>query len=155
MLLINLQETQAIEELRKTIELDPSFVLGHHRLGLAYEQHGDYSDAIAEFQKVNQLSGGKPIAIAELAYAYAVSGKLEEAKKGLAELQRLSGSEYTSPAMNAAVYVALGDKDQAFIWLEKGFKEHDQFIPRLKYDPRFNALHSDPRFQELLRRAGS
>ena len=154
-LLINLQETQAIEELRKTIELDPSFVLGHHRLGLAYEQHGDYSDAIAEFQKVNQLSGGKPIAIAELAYAYAVSGKLEEARKGLAELQRLSRSEYTSPAMNAAVYVALGDKDQAFVWLEKGFKEHDQFIPRLKYDPRFNSLHSDPRFQELLRRAGS
>jgi len=104
---------------------------------------------------VNQLSGGKPIAIAELAYAYAVSGKLEEEKKGLAELQRLSGSEYTSPAMNAAVYVALGDKDQAFVWLEKGFKEHDQFIPRLKYDPRFNSLHSDPRFQELLRRAGS
>jgi hypothetical protein len=57
--------------------------------------------------------------------------------------------------MNAAVYVALGDKDQAFVWLEKGFKEHDQFIPRLKYDPRFDSLRSDPRFQELLRRAGS
>jgi tetratricopeptide (TPR) repeat protein len=76
--------TQAIEELRKTIELDPSFVIGHHRLGLAYEQHGDYSDAIAEFQKVNQLSGGKAIAIAALAHAYAESGKIEEAKKSLA-----------------------------------------------------------------------
>jgi hypothetical protein len=47
------------------------------------------------------------------------------------------------------------DKDQAFVWLEKGFKEHDQFIPRLKYDPRFNGLRSDPRFKELQRRAGS
>jgi hypothetical protein len=56
--------------------------------------------------------------------------------------------------MTAAIYAALGDKNQAFEWLDKADKEHDQFLPRLKTDPRFDSLRSDPRFQELERRVG-
>lgn len=151
-LVINRQEDQGIEELRKTIDLDPNFMIAHHRLGLGYEQKGRYSEAIAEFQKVRELSSGKPIAITALAHAYAASGKREEAQRGIAELQQLSKREYVSPAMTASIYAALGDKEQAFAWLNKADKEHDQFLPRLKTDPRFDNLRSDPRFQELERR---
>jgi serine/threonine-protein kinase len=151
-LVINRQEDQGIEELRKTIDLDPNFMIAHHRLGLGYEQKGRYNEAIAEFQKVRELSSGKPIAIAALAHANAASGKREEAQRGIAELQQLSKREYVSPAMTASIYAALGDKEQAFAWLNKADKEHDQFLPRLKTDPRFDNLRSDPRFQELERR---
>jgi serine/threonine-protein kinase len=151
-LVINRREDQGIEELRKTIELDPNFMIAHHRLGLGYEQKGMYTEAIAEFQKVRELSGGKPIAITALARAYAASGKRAEAQRAIAELQQLSKREYVSPGMIAAIYAALGDKDQAFEWLDKADKEHDQFLPRLKTDPRFDNLRSDPRFQELERR---
>jgi len=153
-LVINRQEDQGIEELRKTIDLDPNFMIAHHRLGLGYEQKGRYNEAIAEYQKVSDLSGGKPIAITALAHANAASGKREEAQRGIAELQQLSKREYVSPAMTASIYAALGDKEQAFAWLDKADKEHDQFLPRLKTDPRFDNLRSEPRFQELLRRAG-
>ncbi|MEA2958693.1 MAG: eukaryotic-like serine/threonine-protein kinase, partial [Alphaproteobacteria bacterium] len=151
-LVINRQEDQGIEELRKTIDLDPNFMIAHHRLGLGYEQKGRYNEAIAEFQKVRELSSGKPIAITALAHANAASGKREEAQRGIAELQQLSKREYVSPAMTASIYAALGDKEQAFAWLNKADKEHDQFLPRLKTDPRFDNLRSDPRFQELERR---
>ena len=151
-LVINRQEDQGIEELRKTIDLDPNFMIAHHRLGLGYEQKGRYNEAIAEFQKVRELSSGKPIAITALAHAYAAAGKSEEAQRGIAELQQLSKREYVSPAMTASIYAALGDKEQAFAWLGKADKEHDQFLPRLKTDPRFDNLRSDPRFQELERR---
>ena len=151
-LVINRREDQGIEELRKTIDLDPNFMIAHHRLGLGYEQKGRYNEAIAEFQKVRELSSGKPIAITALAHAYAASGKREEAQRGIAELQQLSKREYVSPAMTASIYAALGDKEQAFAWLGKADKEHDQFLPRLKTDPRFDNLRSDPRFQELERR---
>jgi serine/threonine protein kinase/tetratricopeptide (TPR) repeat protein len=151
---MNRHEDQGIEELRKTIELDPNFMIAHHRLGLCYEQKGRYNEAIAEFQKVRELSGGKAIAITALAHAYAAWGKREEAQRGIAELQQLSKREYVSPAMTASIYAALGDKDQAFAWLDKADKEHDQFLPRLKTDPRFDNLRSDPRFQELARRVG-
>jgi serine/threonine-protein kinase len=151
-LVINRQEDQGIEELRKTIDLDPNFMIAHHRLGLGYEQKGRYNEAIAEFQKVRELSSGKPIAVAALAHANAASGKREEAQRGIAELQQLSKREYVSPAMTASIYAALGDKEQAFAWLNKADKEHDQFLPRLKTDPRFDNLRSDPRFQELERR---
>jgi serine/threonine-protein kinase len=153
-LVINRREDQGIEELRKTIELDPNFMIAHHRLGLGYEQKGMYNEAIAEFQKVRELSGGKPIAITALARAYAASGKRAEAQRAIAELQQLAKREYVSPAMTAAIYAALGDKNQAFEWLDKADKEHDQFLPRLKTDPRFDNLRSDPRFQELERRVG-
>ncbi|HMJ25973.1 MAG TPA: protein kinase [Pyrinomonadaceae bacterium] len=151
-LVINRREDQGIEELRKTIELDPNFMIAHHRLGLGYEQKGMYNEAIAEFQKVRELSGGKPIAITALARAYAASGKRAEAQRAIAELQQLAKREYVSPAMTACIYAALGDKERAFEWLDKADKEHDQFLPRLKTDPRFDNLRSDPRFQELERR---
>jgi adenylate cyclase len=50
------------------------------------------------------------------------------------------------------VYSALGDRDSAFVWLEKADKEKDGLLARLKVDPRFDSLRSDPRFQELERR---
>jgi TolB-like protein/predicted Zn-dependent protease len=148
------QVDEGIEQLRKTIEMDPSFIIAHHRLGLAYERKGMYGEAIAEFKKVFDLSGGKPLGIATLAQAYAMSGKREPAQKALAELLELSKQRYVSSAGIAIIYAALDDKEHAFAWLEKSVEDHDLITARLKVDPRFDSLRSDPRFADLVRRVG-
>jgi tetratricopeptide (TPR) repeat protein len=97
---------------------------------------------------------GKPLGIAALAHAYALSGKRAEAQKLLAELQELSKQRFVSPASVALIYVALGDKDQAFTWLEKAEKERDGILVRLKVDSRYDSLRSDPRFADLAKHVG-
>lgn len=146
------QYDQAIEQLRKTLEMDPNFILAHHRLGIAYEQIGKYDEASAEYAQVIKLSEGKPIGLAALARVYALKGQRAEAHKVLAELQGVLKQRYVSPAAIAMLYAALGDRDSAFVWLEKADKEKDGLLVRLKVDPRFDSLRSDPRFQELERR---
>ncbi len=100
------------------------------------------------------LSGGKPLGIAGLAHAYALAGNREEAQKRLAELQEISKLRYISPASIAIIYGALGEKDKAFVWLEKADKARDVGLVRLKVDRRFDSLRSDPRFADLVRRIG-
>ena len=82
------QTDLSIEQLRKTLEMDPNFVLAHHRLGMAYEQQGKYAEAIAEFKQVINLTSGKPLGLAALAHAYAMSGQRAEAQK----LMRVAGT---------------------------------------------------------------
>ncbi|HLE63559.1 MAG TPA: hypothetical protein VI750_10480, partial [Pyrinomonadaceae bacterium] len=89
-----------------------------------------------------------------LAHAYALSGKRVEAQETLAKLQEISKRRYVSPATIAIIYAALGDRDQAFAWLEKADKGRDGLLARLKVDPRFDSLRSDPRFTDLVRRVG-
>ncbi len=148
------QPDQAIEQLRKTLELDPNFMLAHLRLGYVYEDKGMYDEAISEFEQVLKLSGGRFLGIASLAHAYALAGKRDEAQKLLNELLQQSKQRYVSPASIAIVYVALNDKDQAFAWLEKGNDIRDMNVVRLKVDPRYVSLRSDPRFNDLVRRMG-
>jgi serine/threonine-protein kinase len=145
---------QSAEQLRKTLEMDQNFPLAHHRLGLVYEQQGKYAEAIDEFRQVVNLLPGKPLGIAALGHAYALSGKRAEAQKAIAQLEELSKQRFVSPAFIALIHTALGDKEQAFAWLEKAHTENDANLARLKVDPRFDPLRSDPRFTDLVRRVG-
>jgi len=145
---------ESVDQLRKTLEMDPNFVLTHHRLGMVYEQQGKYEDAISEYKQVLNLTAGKPLGNLALAHAYAMAGKRAEAQKILAELLETSRERYVSPATIATIYVALGDKEQAFAWLEKAEKSRDGILVRLRVDSRFDPLRSDPRFEDLEQRLG-
>jgi serine/threonine-protein kinase len=144
---------EGIEQLRKTLEMDPAFIITHHRLALCYERKGDYDAAIAESQRVFDL-GARSLGIADLGQTYAMAGKRNEAQKELTELQELSKQRYVSPSQFAAIYAALGDRDQAFAWLDKSIDGHDLVTARLKVDARLDNLRSDPRFAELVKRVG-
>ncbi len=139
------QYDQAIDQYRKALELDPNSA--HPGLGRAYLQKGMHEDAIAAFQKAVDLGGWTKH---DLGYAYAVAGKREEAVKTLEEL--LEQGKGVQPTGVAQLYGALGEKDQAFAWLEKAYEEHDGWLAMLKVDPHFDSLRDDPRFQSLLRR---
>jgi uncharacterized protein HemY len=64
----------------------------------------------------------------------------------------LKGRYDRNPTHTAIYYAQLGDKDQAFAWLEKAYEKHDMELVRLKYNLRFDPIRDDPRFQDLLRR---
>jgi len=147
------QNDRAIEQCTRILELDPNFFPARRYLGLAYEQKGLYQKAIAEFQKGVQLSGS-PLMLALLGHAYAASGKSVEARQVLGELRDLQNRRYVSPYTVAAIYTGLGEKDQAFKWLEKAFEERDVWLMNLKVDPVFSRLRTDKRFGDLLTRAG-
>ena len=123
-------------------------------LGLILEQKGRYAEAIAQFQKDLEGSptGGSSTTKANLAHAYAASGNREAAQKIIAELQEQSKSKYVSAFEIAAIHVGLGEKDQAFAWLEKAYEERSSELVTLTTDPRFDNLRSDPRFTDLARR---
>ena len=119
---------------------------------MVYVQQGNYPDAIAEFQRIVELAPGMPLGMTALGHTYATAGRRAEAVKTLSELLDLSKQRFVSPASIAAIYGALGDKDQAFAWLDKADQAHDGILVRLKVDYRFDSLRSDPRFGELLKR---
>ena len=147
---------QAINQFQKTLELDANFPPPYTFLGAAYEQKGMFEEAIAAFQKALSINQGpaKILAMAGLAHIYAASGRETEARKILAELQKLSEHSYVQATDLALVYAGLGDKDKAFAWLDKAYEERSFSLINLKVEPRFDSLHSDPRFADLLRRIG-
>jgi tetratricopeptide (TPR) repeat protein len=150
---------EAITQCTKILSLDPNSFPARRYLGLAYEQKGMYPQAIDQFQQGVKLSGS-PLMLALLGHAYAVSGKTKDAQQVLSDLHDLSESHdansrrYVSPYTVAAIYTGLGDKDQAFKWLEQANEERDVWLMNLKVDPVFAKLRSDKRFQDLLTRAG-
>jgi serine/threonine protein kinase/tetratricopeptide (TPR) repeat protein len=147
---------QAIEQSQKTLELDPNFPLVHAHLPAAYEQKGMYDKAIAGFQKGITLRGGTAwsFSMSGLGHVYAVSGKKAEARAVLDELKQMSRQEYVPADGIALVYAGLGEKDQAFTWLEKAYEEHAFRMAWLKVEPQWDSLRSDPRFADLVRRVG-
>ncbi len=144
------QYDQAIERARKAIEMEPT-PIAHWVLGLAFEQKGMYKEAVAEFRKAVSLGGG-PAGQALLGHGYAVSGQRSEARKILAQLMALSKRTFVSGYGIATIYAGMGEKDQAFGWLEKAYEQRAENLGWLKIDPRFESLRDDPRFQSLLLR---
>ena len=135
---------EAIPHLQRALELDSRNYSAYIRLGDVYAKLGRYDEAINEFEKAAQLRSDGMHA-ARVARVYAMMGRQREAR------QMLSGVK-TGAFDTAAAYIALGDKDEAFRILEKAVKERDSLLVFFKEDPSFDNLHSDPRWQALLRR---
>ncbi len=149
------QYDQVIDRCRKALEIESNYAFAHYFLGLVYEQRGKYKEAIAELKKALNLFGGAPFAAGGLGHAQAVAGNRGEAQKILQELTELSKHKYADPFAIAEVYAGLGERDQAFEWLQKACEEKSLWLGMfLKDDPRLESLRSDPRFHDLLRRRG-
>ena len=142
---------EAIRQAQKTLEMDASFPLAHRVLGLAYEQKGMLKESLAELQAQVRLSGRADYALAELARGLVLTGNRSEAEKLLRELQALDPQNPGTCIGLSFLHAALGDKDQAFFWLEKSAREHMGVI-LLKVQPYFDPLRSDPRFLAIERR---
>lgn len=146
---------EALQQVQKTLELDKHFAPAHQTLGWVYLHSGKQDDAIREFQNALELAGAADTDIQlDLGFAYAVSGRQDEARRILAELQRLHQQGVVPAASLATLHGALGESNEAFVWLEKAYQEKDPQLTYLKAGRRFEPLREDPRFGQLVRRVG-
>jgi len=143
---------EAIIQSQKLIRLDPTLAVAHYNLGMAYEQKGNYEEAIAAFNQAQLLDPQNPVVSAFLCHAYALMGKRGLLQKPLAELMQQAKQGNLDPVHIGLIYAALGDKDQAFVWLEKAYQTRSEDLLNLKVNPKFDSLRSDPRLTDLLRR---
>ena len=144
----------AINECRKVIELSPNFPDAHRILALAYQKQGRHDEAITECQKAVELSGRSSGTLGALGYGYAVAGRRSEALATLRELEDRYARREVLGASIALIYAGLGDKDQAFQWLERNFQEGGPLQNAMLLQPYLDTLRSDPRYADLLRRMG-
>ena len=142
----------SVAQSRKTLEMDPNFAVAHYELGQAFNQKKLYDSAIAEFNRAIELSGSNDIFLASLARTYAVQGRKDDAVKIITDLEERQRQSTSVESNIALIYVALGDDDEAMVWLEKAY--HERFNPSILLRPAFDPLRSDARFQDLLRRIG-
>jgi serine/threonine protein kinase/TolB-like protein/Tfp pilus assembly protein PilF len=145
--------TSALEQCRRTIQLDPYWPEGHKDLGWVYLAQGRYVEAIAEFQKAVELTR-RTSGLGSLGVGYALAGKRAEALAILKELEEQYANHKALGRNIAVVHANLGNKDQAFAWLEKDFQAHSGVLPSINVGHDFDALRSDQRFNDLLRRMG-
>jgi serine/threonine protein kinase/tetratricopeptide (TPR) repeat protein len=145
--------TRALEEAKRVVDLDPNYPRGLEVLGWIYLKQGRNSEAIAALQKAVAAGGDRRI-FSSLGYVLAISGKKAEALKLLKEVQAKYERHEALGKDVAGIYAGLGDKDQVFIWLEKDFQARVGPLSRIRWEPPFESVRSDPRFADLLRRMG-
>src|ERR1041385_4377497 len=145
------QLDKAVAEGQRTAQLDPNYVYFESGSAFAYREKGEFDKAIAVYKKDEQILGTPSPG---LAVTYAKMGKEADARAILARLIDLRRTRYLAADSIAEIYAALGEKDEAFRWLDRAVAEHSAPIHGIGVRPEFRSLHSDPRFAEILRRIG-
>jgi tetratricopeptide (TPR) repeat protein len=147
------QYDSALEEFDKSLELDPNSVAAHEYRCYVYLFKSMFEEALTEMQLVLQFFHTSTTNVRAFTGAvYAMVGRVEEAKLILRECEEGSAHEYADPQWLVFAHSRLGNKDRALEWLEKAFGAH-RFTPfQAKLDPRFDAITSDPRFDELMKK---
>jgi TolB-like protein len=144
----------ALKLINDTIALDPNFSIGPYIKGWILQQTGDVEGAIAALQVAVELSDGSGVTLAALAHAYALAGEDDAARDILA---RLADPEVTAnpPAYEIAkAYLALGDEDALFEWLDIGYERRSNQVIFANVDPQLDSVRDDERFQMLIEKLG-
>jgi serine/threonine protein kinase/tetratricopeptide (TPR) repeat protein len=148
---------EAIPLFNKLLAENPDFGRGHEVLAGAYWAQKKYPETIQELKTAAQLQGDKNGAefAAALESGYHSGGWSNALRKGIeVELQQRKAGTYISGFQIAGLYAELGDKDQAFHWLQIAYSEHDYFLGGLTTHFLLDSIRSDPRYKELARKTG-
>ena len=143
----------ALEQCRKTLELDPTFVAARTHLAALLARLGRCDEAIAEAQSFYAFTGADVRGKSALGMVYAIAGKSKEARTIAGELERQSKPANLASAL-PYIYAALGDRDRAFYWLEAAYRGRVSELVFISHAPDCEGLRADPRFEDLLRKIG-
>ncbi len=141
----------ALEQLRKVLDIDPKFSPARRILEEVYAHMGKHKEAVAEREKALSLSGSPELA-ASIEEDFTKSGYKGVLQSWLDGLTELSKHSYVSSYSIAESYMRMDQKQKAFEWLEKAYEEHDSGLVSLAVEPMFENIRPDPRFKEVLRR---
>jgi serine/threonine-protein kinase len=146
------QSDRALEQGKKTSDLEPNFPTGRWTLGSVYNANGMYAEAIDLSEKSLQSDPTNQVQLGLAGYAYAKSGRRFKAEEVITKFSQIAKTQYVMSYRIANIYAALGDKDKAFAELDKAFENRDWELHRLKVDPLMDPVRDDPRFREMLKR---
>jgi adenylate cyclase len=144
---------EVLEQHKRTAELDPNFFYLTAPLAMAYLEKGMLPQSLAEYEHARRVTG-RPVA--GMALTLVRMGRLTEARTVLQGFRNEAASRYVAPEGVASVYAALGDKDQAFVWLNKAYETHSGggLVSGMLNFPDFDPIRADPRFATLVKKIG-
>jgi tetratricopeptide (TPR) repeat protein len=148
----NARYPEAIAQLQSVLGMKSDFGLAHLWLARSYVQVGRFEEALAETASVEAGAREWPVLVTARGFTLGVMGRTDEARAVLGEMERLATRRFVTAYGMALVHTALGQKDQAFAWLDQAFAERSHWLVWLRLDPRWNALRDDPRFAALIER---
>ena len=145
---------EAIQKAREAMDLDPDFRLGHYFLGLAYSGKQMYPEALAEYEKGVATDSKDEWALSGLGWVYALMHNRMKAE-GVIRRLRQDARERPDLALEIAIiYSALGEKNEAFDWLEKAYQNRDGGLMLVSSYWYFAEIRSDPRYAEFVKKMG-
>ena len=150
--LVGQQYDKALDQAKKTYDLEPSHPLGRWMLGQAYLNKGMYGEAIALDEQWLHDDPTNQFALRDAGIAYAKAGRRDKAEEKIGKFREIAKTQYVPACRIAAIYVALDDKDKAFEELNKAFEVRDWELHRLNADPYWIPIRNEPRFKEMLKR---
>lgn len=142
------------QEARQATELDPNFVPAYLCLAHSYAGAKEYQAAIANIDKILALDPDDTWAASELGAIYAFTGEKDKSEAVVNRMLNHAKNQGPIAFEVAQVYSALGEKNRAFVWLEKAYEYRDGGLILLNARWEFRPLHNDPRYGDLLRRLG-
>lgn len=127
---------------------EASFI--YNDIAIANAQANRFDEALAASQRATVLMGQDPDTLSTLGIIYALSGRADDARWIAGRLEYLSKNRHVPAYSIAAIYVAIGDRNQAFMWLNKAAEQRSSQMLLIRVDPIFDKVRSDPRYIKLL-----
>jgi tetratricopeptide (TPR) repeat protein len=142
----------AVNSWKSVLELSPTHYSSLLNLGTHYCVSGRAQEGVALLTRARELYPETPFVLTHIAVCHANAGQVDEARRFLGELEEWERTEYVDPVNLAAVHVSLGEEDEAFTWLERGYEVRAFLLTQLRTLRGIDPLRSDPRYDDLLRR---
>ena len=166
------RKDECLREIKIASDLDPRSLAIRMTAGLIYVRLRQYDHAAEEFRRANEIDPNNATAVKSLGYVYEKKLMFKEARAAYAKAAALAGmpaikkdselllnqlsfvlnQKYVRPSYVAGIYARMGERDQAFHWLERAYQERDANLLFLKTDESWDSLRADPRFLSLEQR---
>jgi tetratricopeptide (TPR) repeat protein len=143
------QFDEVIEHAHRILEREPNFAPGYITSALAYTEKGQFDQAVEAIEKAAKIRSD-PTMKALAAHVHGAKGNRSTAEKLLAELKVISSSRYVCAYEVAHAQLKLGNKKQAYEWLEKGKRERADCMVWLLHEPWMDPLRNDRQYRELM-----
>ena len=118
--------------------------------GLALALRGEPVDAVDKLRRSLALSADSPVMLGALGWGLAVAGSRDEARAVLRRVRRVAEARHVAAYEIGVIHAALGERDQAFDWLDRAYEERSAWLPYLRVEPRLDPLRGDERFTALV-----